>query len=412
MNRVLPCLLCLLAPLSAVAAGRPIHFKRFAGAELRAGAVAGVAVGRAGELGLSADAPELEVPAERGVAARRVRQGTWTSPWVTPGFAFAELVPSWNAQTPDETWLEVQVQVRARGGEQSGWYALGRWSSGATPLPRSSVNDQEDALAKISTDTLVAKAPLVAYRLAVKLAGAKGRPSPTLQLLAAVTSDGPPAAPGPVSAPLLQKEVELAVPGLSQLVHQGHSPELAGGGEAWCSPTSTTMVLGFWKRGPTEAELARFDAAHPDRQVDYAAHATWDAAYGGTGNWAFNAAYAGRFGVEAFVTRLRSLAEAERFLRAGIPLIASISAEKNTLPGASWDALGSNGHLLVITGFTAAGEVIVNDPLSPNNAGVRHVYQREPFERAWMRKSLGTVYVIHPLSAPLPPTPRGELPNW
>ena len=63
-----------------------------------------------------------------------------------------------------------------------------------------------------------------------------------------------------------------------------------------------------------------------DPSVDYAARGTYDAAYRGTGNWPFNAAYAARFNLDAFVTQLRSLAEAEQFVRAGIPLVASIAS--------------------------------------------------------------------------------------
>jgi hypothetical protein len=40
---------------------------------------------------------------------------------------------------------------------------------------------------------------------------------------------------------------ELPVPQLSQEVHRGHFPEYDNGGEAWCSPTSTAMVLDYWK---------------------------------------------------------------------------------------------------------------------------------------------------------------------
>ena len=39
---------------------------------------------------------------------------------------------------------------------------------------------------------------------------------------------------------------DLDVPMLSQETHAGHYPEYDGGGEAWCSPTSVAMVLGFW----------------------------------------------------------------------------------------------------------------------------------------------------------------------
>jgi hypothetical protein len=55
----------------------------------------------------------------------------------------------------------------------------------------------------------------------------------------------------------------------------------------------------------------------------------------------------------------------------------------------------SNGHLVVIVGFTAAGDPVVNDPAANTAAGVRHVYDRAEFENAWLPKSGGVVYVIH-----------------
>ena len=36
--------------------------------------------------------------------------------------------------------------------------------------------------------------------------------------------------------------VDLAVPAYSQMLHSGHFPQYGGGGQAWCSPTSTAMA--------------------------------------------------------------------------------------------------------------------------------------------------------------------------
>ena len=61
------------------------------------------------------------------------------------------------------------------------------------------------------------------------------------------------------------------------------------------------------------------------------ARRTYDASYEGTGNWPFNTAYAASRGLHAFVTRLRSLAEAETLVAAGIPVIASVSFSAGAL---------------------------------------------------------------------------------
>jgi len=60
----------------------------------------------------------------------------------------------------------------------------------------------------------------------------------------------------------------------------------------------------------------------------------------------------------------------------------------------------------VLRGFTSKGDPIVNDPAAWANNGVRRVYDRAQFERAWLRGSEGTVYVIHPSDVPLAPLPE------
>ena len=141
-------------------------------------------------------------------------------------------------------------------------------------------------------------------------------------------------------------------------------------------------------------------AGHTDPWVDYAARMTYDSDYEGTGNWAFNTAYAAPRVGKAFVTRLRSLREAEAFIAAGIPIVASISYGRGELTGSAVSS--SNGHLLVIVGFTRSGDVVVNDPASTTRAGVRRTYDRGEFENAWLPTSGGTVYVIHDAAHPLP----------
>jgi len=202
---------------------------------------------------------------------------------------------------------------------------------------------------------------------------------------------------------------DLAVPPLSQETHAGEYPQYDGGGEAWCSPTSTAMVMGYWGVAPPASELAAIPYADP--QVDHAARYTYDSSYRGTGNWSFNVAYASRYGLRAFVTQLRSLAEAESFIAAGIPLVASITVGPNALPGFLFGQ-GTAGHLLVIRGFTASGDVIANDPAATSNARVRRVYDRAAFERSWLLGSNGVVYVIHPAAVPLPARLGATTANW
>jgi hypothetical protein len=65
-------------------------------------------------------------------------------------------------------------------------------------------------------------------------------------------------------------------------------------------------------------------ASHADPWVDYTARAVYDYHYNGAGNWPFNA-YAASRGLVADVTALHNLREAEPYINAGVPLVASVA---------------------------------------------------------------------------------------
>ena len=342
--------------------------------------------------------------------------GTWTSATQNVPFGFDELVASWNATTAGGSWITIEMAASGSA-RTTKWYTMGLWTSDVSPEHRTSVGGQADADGTVAIDTFIrAKkaAPLDSYQIRLTLHA--GTASPDVRFIGAMTSaatkyDIPST---PIGSTLRDG---FGVPTYSQEIHTGEFPQYDGGGEAWCSPTSTAMILDFWRAGPNAAELAVFpgptkpDGVTPytDPQVDYAARAVYDWHYQGAGNWPFNAAYAGSRGLNAFVTRLRSLAEAELFIKAGIPLVASINGR---LPGFFFGK--TSGHLLTIVGFTANGDVISNDPAVPTDAEVHKTYGRADFENVWLGGSGGIVYVIYDdskvdLPAPLNPA----LPaNW
>ncbi|EID56562.1 C39 family peptidase [Saccharomonospora xinjiangensis] len=334
--------------------------------------------------------------------------GTWTSPWYTPGFDASELIASWNADTPDGTWITVEASARTGGGELTAWYVLGRWSFGDGDIERTTVAGQRDEHAAVYVDTLAAAdgVALQSYRLRVTLHRAElSRATPTVRALGAMTSAVPERFTVPTSEPGVASGIELAVPRYAQNLHTGNYPEYGGGGQNWCSPTSTEMVVEYWGRGPDAAELSWLPGDYPDPTVAHAARHTYDYSYEGTGNWPFNTAYAAHYGLRGHVTRLHSLAELERYIARGIPVVTSVSFLEKELDGAGY---GTNGHLMVVIGFTPEGDVIVNDPASDSNDGVRNVYRRDQFETVWQRTKRhtasggvaggpgGIVYVIRP----------------
>ncbi|RKN31609.1 C39 family peptidase [Micromonospora musae] len=352
--------------------------------------------------------------------------GTWTSPVTAVGFDATELVASWNAKTPAGTWVQVELQGRYNTGDRTPWYVMGRWASGDADVKRTTVNSQGDPWSTIWTDTFSiddasAGVLLRSYQLRLTLYRAPGQAAaPVVHMLGAMSSNVPDRFTVTPSAGHIAWGVELPVPRYSQNVHSGHYPEYDGGGEAWCSPTSTEMVVEYWGRQPSAADTAWVDPTYPDPTVNHAARMTYDYAYDGAGNWPFNTAYAASFpGLEGRVTRLHSLDEVERFIAAGIPVVTSQSFLASELDGANY---GTSGHLFVVVGFTADGDVIVNDPASSSNDVVRNVYQREQFEQIWLRTkrinasggvsggSGGVAYLIKPVNKPWPRVPGST--NW
>jgi Peptidase_C39 like family len=344
----------------------------------------------------------------------------WTSPVHAPAFALTELVSSWTADTPHGTWIQVELQGTTTAGTPTKWYVMGRWTSQmpsetTADIHRTSLGGQGDADGTIAIDTFLAAkgVALTSYRLRVTLYRRQGTTAaPTLRSVGAIASalpDDKSVAAGPLGG---AEGMTLDVPQYSQEVHRGEYPEFDSGGEAWCSPTSTEMIVEFWGSKPGASDLGAIPYADPS--VDFAAMHTFDWHYNGAGNWPFNTAYAGSFGLEGEVVQLRSLTEAEQFVKAGIPLVVSVAFKKSELDNAGY---GTNGHLMVIRGFTATGDVVVNDPASrliASDAAVENVFDRQQFADVWLpsSRSGGIAYVIHPAGKALPPNVAGLPANW
>ncbi|MFF3465795.1 peptidase C39 family protein [Streptomyces sp. NPDC001984] len=341
---------------------------------------------------------------------------TWTSPVHRLSVPATEAIASWNAHTPAGTWLQVELQGTYSDGTDTPWYVMGRWAAGEEDIRRTSVDDQSDGKSSIWTDTFAIDDAstglrLVSYRLRLTLYRKPGtKLTPTVWRLGAMGSDVPDRFTVPASTPGLAQE--LIVPRYSQEIHKGQYPQFDNGGEAWCSPTSSQMIIEYWGGRLTPEQLSWVDPGYADPQVDHAARYTYDYQYEGCGNWPFNAAYAATFeGLQGVVTRLSSLTDLETLIAAGIPAITSQSFLKTELTGAGY---GTSGHLMTVIGFTAEGDVIANDPASPSDEAVRRVYLRREWENIWLRTkrinasggvSSGTGGVCY-LYFPEHPTPR------
>ena len=320
---------------------------------------------------------------------------TWTSGWVASKGGKV-LNPSWNvSRMPDNTWLVVQARFKGPK-TTTKWKNIAQWRHGLNGGKRTTYGKQADSLVWVDTDTVRAKTgkSFSSWQVRVKLhRTTKKVKSPILTGVAGVATTYS-SKVSPVSPTTMTSEVDLAVPAYSQMTHTGRFPQFGGGGQAWCSPTSTSMVLRFYVLGPTASNYSWSKGSDP--WVDHAARFTYDSAFRGTGTWPFNTAYASRFGADAVVHRLSDLRRVEGFINQGVPVIVSVSFKKGELTGAPISSTA--GHLIVVRGFTADGRVIANDPAGKKNSQVRRVYNRAQFEKAWLKGSGGIAYVIAPRS--------------
>lgn len=377
----------LPATPSSAAAPRQIDYRSWTtSTDFRSGTSAGVGV-KVGALTISTPV------AKRTVAGQAYDLGRWTSPWVSPGFGAAELIPSWVATTPGRTFIRTQVRGRTAAGATTSWDTISTWAADDTYLERSSGAAQPDDGTRVAYDTWQMAKGVTSWQVRVVLFRPTGRTAtPTVTMIGAVATKLPSTIPATSKPTGVAAGTVLAVPRYSQMLHSGNYPRYDGGGEAWCSPTSVSMVLGYYGALPARSTYSWVPVKHKQGFVDAAARWTYDARLAGTGNWAFNTAYAGSRTGHAYVTRLPDLRAAERLIAAGTPVVASIAFSRGQLDGAPISATA--GHLLVIVGFTKTGAVVVNDPAAPTNQTVRRIYPRGQFEAAWLRKSGGLVYVI------------------
>ncbi len=318
--------------------------------------------------------------------------GTYTSQ-VIESPPFRQLVMSWNADTPANTYVEIEARVLRTDLLWSGWHCWGTW--GRTVVC-SSANSSDD-VAKLDTDTLTVQpdgVEAVALQYRVNLYSDDPAETPNVRLIAGTIANDIPGrrltrAYNPVDVPPAAS-IELPVPQYSQYKRD---PQFAHG---ICSPTCLTMAMEFYGKPILVEEVVR---------------AAWDDAYAGYGNWSFNAAVAGSYGFAAYVAYFwgqddaATLDRVRQALAAGKPLITSVryrnsETVERKLPVLDGAPIAKTaGHLVLVRGITERdGEayLIVNDPAAPGDDTVRREYRADQFLAAWTRR---VAYVIEPVGS-------------
>ena len=313
----------------------------------------------------------ITLPFENGLFKTQKSDAFLESTVLEAPLVFDDLVASWNAEVPEGASLRMQASVRIDG-NWSQWFALGIQEG-----PQfHSVEKQEKEAGSVDVDTLKLKRGATAFRYRLQFF-APDRPI-ALRLAAVTVSDGSAAEPEAFKPGSWAGELKVSP--RSQTVEQERYKHNV------CSPTCLAMNLDYWGfplKTAAVAEKVR------DRKAE---------ALGNTdifGVWPFNAATAGAFGLEAYVARLNSFADVQNELAQGRPVIVSLSFAAGELSGAPIKQ--TKGHLMMITGFTPEGDVIVMDPAA-SEGDVRRVYKRRQFHRAWRINKRGLAYLIGPIA--------------
>ncbi len=317
-----------------------------------------------------------------------------TQPFAAP--AFTRLLPSWNADTPPGTTVEMEVRVAVRG-QWSHWFPFGKWSPF---IERRSPEVSCDEVACMKDDALSLAVSGTAAELAqarIFLATEDEHLTPKVGLLAVAVD----AAPEEEDAPHPSLRT-LAVPAYSCLVRDPAIAHFCGGA------TSVSMLLNRWGEDVLPEEIA---------------HTVYDSGTGRYSNINFLCAAAGMYGYECYsafagVPRLmreiwagRSVASlvayraphlggegdeentGENSTPVQAPGIAgTAAAQKNGgLPVLSGAHVTSAGHFLVLHGFVQREDGIhaqVHDPMSPSDAATAREIPLDVFTRIYRGVSI------------------------
>ena len=216
---------------------------------------------------------------------------------------------------------------------------MGLWSSDPEQSPRASVSHQKDDDGDVSTDTLSLTKPAKRFQVRLTLGGTPDARQ-RLKFLGICVTDTK-ARPEILGPNRKAWGKTLPVPERSQMAYPN--------GNVICSPTTVSMLIGFWSRELKQPEL--------DRDVPEVVKGVYDTQWKGTGNWPFNTAYAGSLpGMRGCVSRFSDVSELEDWIAKGLPVGMSVDYDRLRAKGP-----GPNGHLVVCVGFTKDGDPIIND---------------------------------------------------
>ncbi len=289
------------------------------------------------------------------------QRGTFTSEEIDLGGSFDEMLASWNSSSSGGT-VEVSVSVKLDNGNYTGWYSWGVWSAIQGVSGSASTSD---SYGKVGIDILSLNekcSGIVKFKVDIKQTKDTA-PVVYNVTLACNKDESALKAPDDTSK-------KLDVP----YRRQGDVPEIGG---SICSATSLSMLMLYHG-----AEI----------EVEDVAWGVRDYGIGRFGNWAFNVAYAGELGFDAYIDYY-DIDAIKYAISTGHPVACSIRVDQGQLTQSGYPNYQTNGHLLCVVGYEERrGEkwLLINDPARPEvkaflesefetiYRGVSYIVQKRP----------------------------------
>ena len=278
-------------------------------------------------------------------------------------FEFDSLALSLSARFEEGSAALAEAAVKTEDG-WSGLYKLFYVS----PNYKKTFKEQSDAFAKVECDTLIPKKPALAFKYQITVLGRA-----KISFLAAAFTRAKAAYDDSLGLETLDlRDFEIPLKPVSQMLYADKKLR-----RRICSPACLKMVLAHYGKDLPLEEILK--GVYDEGAEIY-------------GSWPLNTAFAAQLGLAAAVVRCSSLAQVEGELYKGRPLIVSIAYKDGALKNAA--VKKSEGHLVVICGFDADGNVIVMDPAASKEQNVRRIYDRKQFAAAWLKNKKGIAYAI------------------
>jgi|GEM_PF-1215765 len=279
-----------------------------------------------------------------------VTRGSFEGPVWKVGERVDRVVPFWNTKTGSNARAEIYARLLRNGQPICGWILVSTWSRGERGKRDSGTTE-----VTLSQDTLETKTPIEGVQLKVVLSGSGA----ILEALgaSAFASDVPP-------------KMDVDGPGSEMKIPVGYRSQRSANpaiSSRVCGPTSLSMALQFHGVDLSIDRVAEL-AKDPGGPITY-------------GNWAYLAATAAELGLATQVTVLPGISALIQELSQGNPVIIPIRFEAGQLTGAPISR--TSGHLILVRGYDAEGNLFVNDPAGHNAGDGQIRYKRDQIARVW-----------------------------